>query len=66
MQVVVTVQIDPIKGPIVAAFGPWDALTCERERRRMLADFAYREPWASAHGGLRAFVVPVRDEKVAP
>lgn len=66
MHIVVTVREDPFRGLTVDAFGPWDQAKCDRERRRLLADFAHREPWASAMHQFCAQVVSVRDEVVAP
>lgn len=66
MHIVVTVHTDPIRGVSVEAFGPWERDMCERERRRLLADFAHREPWDSSRHRFHVAVVPVRDEVVAP
>lgn len=66
MHIVVTVRDDPFRGLTIDALGPWDQDKCERERKRLLADFAYREPWESARHKFHAQVVPVRDEVVVP
>lgn len=66
MHIVVTVRDDFARGMTIDAFGPWDVETCERERRRLLADFAHREPHASLQHRMYAQVVPVRNEVVAP
>lgn len=64
-RIVVTVLLDPIHGPTVAAFGPWTAEKCDRERRRLLADHAFRNPGARS-GTYTAHVVLVDDWVVAP
>lgn len=66
MHIVVTVRTDPIHGVTAEAFGPWELDKCERERRRLLADFAHRQPYDSARHRFHAEVVAVRDEVVAP
>lgn len=66
MHIVVTVQTNPITGPCVQAFGPWDWSACDRERKRLSANFAWEHPYESATGRFRASVVEVHDEVVAP
>lgn len=66
MHVVVTVRTNAIDPPHVEAFGPWDWSQCDRERKRLLANFAHEHPYESATGRFRATVVEVRDEVVAP
>lgn len=65
MHIVVTVRDDPFRGRTVDAFGPWDAGKCDRERKRLLADHAFRNP-GEMRKTFSADVVPVRDEVVAP
>lgn len=65
MPIVVTVLIDHIHGATVSAFGPWDQQKCDRERRRLLADNAHRNPGMRS-GTFTAHVVPVVDQVVAP
>lgn len=64
--IVVAVTTDPVRGQTVDAFGPWAPEVCDRERGRLLADFAYRRPWDSGRGRYHVSVVPLKDEKVAP
>lgn len=64
MFVVVTVHTDAIHGVSVEAFGPWERDKCDRERRRLLADFAYRERWDSRR--FRVEVVQLRNFVIAP
>lgn len=65
MPVVVTVLLDPIYGVTVSAYGPWDLGKCDRERRRLLADNAHRNPGMRS-GTFTAHVVQAHDEVVAP
>lgn len=63
MWVVVTVHKDHIRGTSVEVLGPWGHEACQRERRRRLADYAYRHPYGR---DFSAHVAPVRDEVLAP